>query len=257
MSEELLRFNEVMNGLESGTLRVARKENGTWKVDAQIKEIILSGFRLGRIVDMSNGLFSFFDKDTFPPRSFSMDDGVRIVPGGSMVRRGAYLAPSVVMMPPSYVNVGAYVDEGSMIDSNVIVGSCAQIGKHVHLAANCQIGGVLEPAGALPVIIGDNVFIGGGSGVYEGTIVNDGAVIGAGVSITRSTPVFDVVNAHYITPNESGQLEIPSNAVVVAGSRPIRRKGAEEEGIHVYLPVIVKYRDDKTSAAVSLEEALR
>lgn len=256
MTDELKIFNDTMDALEKGEIRIASKVEGKWVVDSSIKEIILSGFRLGKIVEMPDGLFSFLDKDTYPPRRFTPADGVRIVPGGSAVRRGAYLAPSVVMMPPSYVNVGAYVAEGSMIDSNVVVGSCAQIGRNVHLAANCQVGGVLEPAGALPVIIEDNAFIGGGAGIYEGTVIGEGAVIAAGVSITRGTPVYDAVNDVFITAVD-GQLLIPRNAVVVSGSRPLKGEGAQRYGIQVYMPVIIKYRDDRTKASVALEEALR
>lgn len=254
---ELELFNKTINLLEKGELRVAIKVDGKWQVNADVKKIILSGFRLGTITDMSSGIFSFFDKNTFPPRRFTIEDKVRIVPGGSTVRRGAYLAPSVVMMPPAYVNVGAYVDEGSMIDSNVIVGSCAQIGKNVHLAANCQVGGVLEPAGALPVIIEDNAFIGGGSGIYEGTIIGERAVIAAGVSITRSSVIYDAVNDVFITSTNGEPLQVPANAVVVPGTRPCNKGNALSHGISIYTPVIIKYRDDKTSASTALEEALR
>lgn len=257
MDNELRTFNETIDRLERGEIRVAQKVNGQWIVNTSVKDIILSGFRLGKVVDMSSGIFSFFDKDTFPPRTFTTSDSVRIVPGGTTIRRGAYLAPSVVVMPPSYVNVGAWIGEGSMVDSNVVVGSCAQIGCNVHLAANCQIGGVLEPAGALPVIVEDNAFVGGGAGVYEGTIIGRGAVLAAGVVITRSTPLYDAVNNVYITAADGKPLVVPSNAVVVKGSRPLKGESAAKEGIHVYMPVIIKYRDDKTKASVALEEALR
>ncbi|MDE7128012.1 MAG: 2,3,4,5-tetrahydropyridine-2,6-dicarboxylate N-succinyltransferase, partial [Bacteroidales bacterium] len=180
---DIERFNEVMSDLEKGNIRVAEKIDGKWVVNAWIKEVILAGFRLGGLADMSDGAFSFFDKSTFPARTFTVENGVRIVPGGSTVRTGAYLAPSVIMMPPSYVNVGAYVDSSTMIDSHALVGSCAQVGKHVHLSAASQLGGVLEPVGALPVIIEDNVFIGGNCGIYEGTIVKENAVIATGVVI--------------------------------------------------------------------------
>lgn len=253
MNAELELFHRTMDSLEKGEVRVATKENGVWTVHPEIKQIILSGFRLGVVVEMQSGLFSFFDKDTFPPRRFTADDRVRIVPGGSMVRRGAYLAPGVVVMPPSYINVGAWIGEGSMVDSNVIVGSCAQIGRHVHLGANCQVGGVLEPAGALPVIIDDEVFVGGGAGIYEGTVVGRRAVIASGVSITRSTPVYDAVNDEWIEANAQGQLHVPENAVVVSGSRQLGKRA----DIHVYMPVIIKYRDEKTDASVALEQALR
>lgn len=255
--DDLQRFNETIDALEKGEIRVAYKTDGEWKVNSWVKDVILSGFRLGKLTEFNCGPFSYLDKDTFPPRRFSLEDCVRIVPGGSAVRRGAYLSPSVVMMPPSYVNVGAWIGEGSMVDSNVIVGSCAQIGAHVHLAANSQVGGVLEPAGALPVIIEDDAFIGGGSGIYEGTIIGKGAVIAAGVSITRSTPVYDSVNDIFITPDNGKALMIPENAVVVSGSRPLKGDNANRYGIHVYMPVIIKYRDNKTSVAIALEEALR
>ena len=257
MQNELEKFYDVIGRLESGELRVAEKRDGKWVVNSWIKEVILSGFRLGKMTDMSDGVFSFFDKDTIPPRRFTAGDGVRIVPGGTTVRRGAFLAPSVIVMPPSYVNIGAYVGENSMVDSHVIVGSCAQVGRHVHLAATCQIGGVLEPAGALPVIIEDEAFIGGGCGIYEGTIVSERAVIASGVVITRSTPVYDAVNGCYIRPNEDGQLVIPAGAVVVSGSRPMTKGPGAAEGIQVYTPVIIKYRDGRTDASVVLEDALR
>lgn len=254
---EIDRFNETMAALESGKVRVAEKVDGCWKVNAWVKEVILSGFRLGKMEDMSQGQFPFFDKDTFPPRRFSAQDGVRIVPGGSSVRRGAYIAPSVIMMPPAYVNVGAYVDEGTMIDSHALVGSCAQVGRNVHLSAASQLGGVLEPVGALPVIIEDNVFIGGNCGIYEGTVVCEGAVIGTGVIINSSTAVYDAVNGEYIRAGADGRITIPAGAVVVAGSRPVSKGPGAEQGIHLYCPVIIKYRDEKTSGSITLEDMLR
>ena len=251
------RFIEICAELEAGKIRVAEKVDGTWKVNSWIKEAILEGFRLGVLTDMSEGEFSFIDKDTIPVRRFSVADRVRIVPGGSSVRRGAYLAPSVIMMPPAYVNIGAYVDEGSMIDSHALVGSCAQVGKNVHIAAAAQIGGVLEPVGAMPVIIEDNVFIGGNCGIYEGVLVCEGAVLGSGVIINRSTALYDAVNGGFIRPDETGRLTVPAGAVVVAGSRPVKHGPGAEAGIHVYTPVIVKYRDGKTDASVELEDLLR
>ena len=182
-----MSFEEVVKALEAGTVRVAEKTAEGWKVNAWVKEAILEGFRIGKLVDMSKEEYSFFDKDTLPLRKFALDDKVRIVPGGSSVRCGSYLAPSVIMMPPAYVNIGAYVDSGTMIDSHALVGSCAQVGKNVHISAGTQIGGVLEPAGALPVIIEDNAFIGGNCGIYEGTIVGEAAVIGSGVILTKGT----------------------------------------------------------------------
>ena len=254
---ELDRFYEVCRGLENGTIRVAEKVEGEWKVNSWVKEVILSGFRYGKLTDMTQGDFSFFDKDTIPTQKFSTDSGVRIVPGGSSVRVGAYLAPSVIMMPPSYVNIGAYVGENTMIDSHALVGSCAQVGCHVHLSAASQLGGVLEPVGALPVIIEDNVFIGGNCGIYEGTIVKENAVIGTGVIINASTALYDATTGDYIGKNENGQVVVPTGAVVVAGSRPITKGPGAEAGVHVYTPVIVKYRDSKTDASVTLEDILR
>ena len=251
------RFYQTIADLEAGRIRVAEKISGEWKVNSWVKEVILSGFRLGKLVDMTQGQFSFFDKDTIPTRMFNEQSGVRIVPGGSSVRAGAYLAPSVIMMPPAYVNIGAYVDEGTMIDSHALVGSCAQVGKHVHLSAASQLGGVLEPVGALPVIIEDNVFIGGNCGIYEGTIVKENAVIGTGVIINASTAIFDATTGEYIRANENGQIVVPAGAVVVAGSRPISKGPGAEQGIHLYCPVIVKYRDQKTAGSITLDDMLR
>ena len=254
---DIVKFNETIAALERGEVRVAEKVNGEWKVNSWVKEIILSGFRLGKLADMSQGQFSFLDKDTIPVRKFTVESGVRIVPGGSSVRTGAYLAPSVIMMPPAYVNIGAYVDEGTMIDSHALVGSCAQVGKHVHLSAASQLGGVLEPVGALPVIIEDNVFIGGNCGIYEGTIVKQNAVIGTGVIINASTALYDATTGEYIRANENGQIIVPEGAVVGAGSRPVSKGPGAEQGIHLYCPVIVKYRDEKTSGSITLEDMLR
>lgn len=250
-------FNETINGLESGKLRVAQKKDGKWVVNTEIKQIILAGFKLGKIEDMSQGQFPFFDKDTFPVRKFDEADGVRIVPGGSSIRRGAHLASGVIVMPPSYINVGAFIDEGTMIDSHVTIGSCAQIGKNIHISAATQIGGVLEPAGALPTIIEDGAFIGGNCGIYEGTIVEEKAVIGSGVIITSSTALYDATRGCFIEKNINGRVVVPRGAVVVCGSRPISKGAASGSGMHLYCPIIVKYRDDKTSTSVNLEELLR
>ena len=257
MNPELEKFHEVCAALEKGEIRVAEKKNGRWQVNAWIKEVILNGFRYGQMKDMSQGEFSFFDKDTIPARKMSIEDKVRIVPGGSSIRRGAYLAPSVIVMPPSYINIGAYIDSDTMIDSHALVGSCAQVGKHVHLSAASQLGGVLEPVGALPVIIEDNVFIGGNCGIYEGTIVKENAVIGTGVIINSSTAIFDATTGEFIKADENGQMVVPEGAVVVAGSRPVSKGPGVEKGIHLYTPVIVKYRDSKTDSSVTLESVLR
>jgi len=253
----MMEFSEVVRRLESGEIRVAEKTPNGWKVNAWVKEAILEGFRQGRLIDMSKEEYSFFDKDTLPLRKFSLEDKVRIVPGGSSVRCGAFLAPSVIMMPPSYVNIGAYVDEDTMVDSHVTIGSCAQVGKHVHVSAATQIGGVLEPAGALPVIIEDNAFVGGNCGIYEGTIVEESAVIGSGVIITAGTPLFDATKGDFVPKSPEGKTVVPAGAVVVAGSRPVTKGPGKDAGIHLYCPVIVKYRDGRTAASVELETLLR
>jgi 2,3,4,5-tetrahydropyridine-2,6-dicarboxylate N-succinyltransferase len=254
--------DELLNALERGELRAAeRHENGEWTAVPWVKQGILLAFRVGQIVDLSpdsdRGAFSFLDKDTMPPRRFSPSDGVRVVPGGSTVRRGAYLAPGVVCMPPMYVNVGSYVGAGTMIDSHALVGSCAQIGARVHLSAAAQIGGVLEPINASPVVIEDDVIVGGNCGVYEGTVVRAGAVLGAGVVLTRGTPVFDLVHQRVYRGSASQPLIIPADAVVVPGARRVHGAFAETEGISLQTPVIVKYRDDKTDLATTLEAWLR
>lgn len=254
----LAQFEEVMSALEKGQIRVAEKKDGKWTVNRRIKEVILAGFRLGAITDMSEGGFSFLDKDTYPVRKFGLGDRVRIVPGGTSIRRGAYLAPGTIVMPPAYVNVGAYVDEGTMVDSHVTVGSCAQVGRNIHIAASTQIGGVLEPAGATPTIIEDGAFIGGNCGIYEGTLVEEGAVIASGVIITSSTPIYDAVKGDFIRRNEEGRIVVPAGAVVVSGSKPIVRDGRPSpSGVHLYCPVIVKYRDSKTDGSIRMEDLLR
>lgn len=245
--------------LERGEIRAARKDaDGAWQAVPWVKRAILLGFRLGRVVEMSTGApFHFFDKHTFPTRDFRLDHQVRIVPGGSTVRRGAYLAPSVVCMPPMYVNVGAWVGRGTMIDSHALVGSCAQIGERVHLSAAAQVGGVLEPINASPVIIEDDVIVGGNCGVYEGTVVRTRAVLGAGVILTRGTPVYDLVRETVHRATADRPLEIPEGAVVVPGARRVSSAFGEREGLSLQTPVIVKYRDDRTDAATALEAWLR
>jgi 2,3,4,5-tetrahydropyridine-2-carboxylate N-succinyltransferase len=251
-------FDEFRAALGRGEVRAAEPADGAWRVNAWVKQAILLGFRMGTLVEMSDGpAMRFFDKDTYPLKPLVVGDAVRVVPGGSAIRDGAYVAPGVVCMPPMYVNVGAYVDEGTMIDSHALVGSCAQIGRRVHLSAAAQIGGVLEPAGALPVIVEDDVLVGGGCGVYEGTLVRRGAVLAAGTILTGSTPVYDLVRRTIYRRTAEAPLEIPADAVVVPGSRPATGEGAAAMGVALYAPVIVKYRDGKTSAATALEEALR
>lgn len=254
---ELDAFLEIRGALERGEIRVAEKVDGVWVVNSWIKEAILWGFKLGRIVEISGGAWNFHDKDTMPPLTIGSGNGVRLVPGGTSVRSGAYLAPQTIVMPPSYINVGAYVDSGTMIDSHALVGSCAQVGKNVHLSAASQLGGVLEPIGAMPVIVEDNVFIGGNCGIYEGTIIKENAVIGTGVILNAATALFDSTTGEFITSKEKGQLVIPENAVVVAGSRPMTKGFGKEMGIQLYTPVIVKYRDSKTDKSIVLEDVLR
>ena len=252
-------FQEFKAALNSGEIRAAEKDStGQWIVNSWVKQGILLGFRLGALVDMSaNGPLRFFDKDTYPVHPFSPADDVRIVPGGSSIRDGAYVARGVVCMPPMYVNTGAYVDEGTMIDSHALVGSCAQIGKRVHLSAAAQVGGVLEPVGAVPVIIEDDVLVGGGCGVYEGTVVRERAVLAAGTILTGSTPVYDLVHERVYQRKPDQPLEIPAGAVVVPGSRAIQSERGREWGLSIYAAVIVKYRDAKTDRAVQLEDYLR
>jgi 2,3,4,5-tetrahydropyridine-2-carboxylate N-succinyltransferase len=251
-------FLEFRDALTRGEIRAADKVDGVWKVNAWVKRGILLGFRLGQLAPMSSGeCLSFVDKDTFPARKFSVEDAVRVVPGGSSVRTGAYVAPSVICMPPMFINVGAYVDEGTMIDSHALVGSCAQIGKRVHLSAAAQIGGVLEPVNAAPVIIEDDVLVGGNCGVYEGTLVRSRAVLGAGTILTRSTPIYDLVRGAIYRASEDKTLEVPEGAVVVPGSRAVHKGKAAEWEISLYAPVIVKYRDEKTARGIELEDWLR
>lgn len=249
-------FVEFRDQLTQGKIRAAETKNGRWFVNAWVKQGILLGFRLGAIADMSAGL-SFVDKDTFPARQFSIPDRVRVVPGGSSVRTGAYVAPSVICMPPMFINVGAYVDEGTMVDSHALVGSCAQIGKRVHLSAAAQVGGVLEPVNAAPVIIEDDVLVGGNCGIFEGTLVRAKAVLGAGTILTRSTPLYDLVKGEVYRATADAPLEVPENAVVVPGARAVKKGKAAEWNLSLYTPVIVKYRDEKTDRGIGLEEWLR
>lgn len=250
-------FQQFLQALTRGEVRSAEKSNGRWQVNAWVKQGILLGFRLGDLVETDSGALSFVDKSTYPARHFSIADKIRVVPGGSSIRTGAYIAPGVICMPPMYVNVGAYVDEGTMIDSHALVGSCAQVGKRVHLSAAAQVGGVLEPVNASPVIVEDDVLVGGNCGIYEGTQVRRGAVLGAGVILTRATPVYDLVREQVYRATPNGPLVIPENAVVVPGSRAITKGKAAEWGLSLYTPVIVKYRDEKTQSSIELEDWLR
>jgi 2,3,4,5-tetrahydropyridine-2-carboxylate N-succinyltransferase len=257
-------FLVLRAALESGEVRAASPDKDApsgWRVNAWVKQGILLGFRLGVLTAFPAAGFSFVDKSTFPVRHFGSGDGVRVVPGGSSVRAGAYVARSVVCMPPMYINAGAWVDEGTMVDSHALVGSCAQVGKRVHLSAAAQIGGVLEPVNASPVVIEDDVLVGGNCGVYEGTLVRKGAVLAAGTILTRGTPLFDLVKGEVLRATADAPLIVPENAVVVPGARAVGKgKGhpqSEAWGLSLYAPAIVKYRDDKTDLSTTLEDLLR
>ena len=258
-ADALAAFQQLKNGLNAGTIRAAERDaGGTWHANAWVKAGILLGFRLGRIQPVAEGgPFPFYDKDTWPLRSVGLADGIRIVPGGTAIRDGCYLAPGTVILPPAFVNAGAYIDTGTMVDSHALVGSCAQIGKRVHLSAGVQIGGVLEPIGAVPVIIEDDVLVGGNGGIYEGTIVRERAVLAPGTILSGGTIVFDLVRNTSYRREGDRPLEIPAGAVVVPGSRPISVGPGKALGLSLYAPVIVKYRDDRTGTSVRLEELLR
>jgi 2,3,4,5-tetrahydropyridine-2-carboxylate N-succinyltransferase len=262
--EKLLSSNgiglmeEFLTQLNAGTIRAATcDESGDWTVHQWVKQGILLLFKLGTLKDMSSSGLPFFDKHTIPLKSLSLTDNIRLVPGGSAIRTGAFVAPGVICMPPMYINIGAFIDSGTMVDSHALVGTCAQIGKNVHISAAAQIGGVLEPAGARPVIIEDNVMIGGNCGVYEGVLVRSRAVLGTGVILNASTVVYDLVHEAIIKPKAGEPLEIPASAVVIPGSRSIVSPFGKEHGLSISTPLIVKYRDEKTDAKTALEEVLR
>ncbi|MBI4418614.1 MAG: 2,3,4,5-tetrahydropyridine-2,6-dicarboxylate N-succinyltransferase [Ignavibacteriales bacterium] len=257
----LRAFHELKFFLNGGEIRAANRSPDSptgWKVNDWVKKGILLGFRLGELTDFSaSEHFPFFDKITYPLKKLTVDNQVRLVPGGSSIRDGSFVAKGVVIMPPAYINTGAYVDEGTMIDSHALVGSCAQIGKRVHISAAAQIGGVLEPVGALPVIIEDDVLVGGNCGVYEGAVVKRRAVLGAGVVLTGSMPLYDLVQGTVYRRTSTQPLVVPEGAVVVPGTRSVDKPFAKKHGISLYAPVIVKYRDESTDAATALEESLR
>jgi 2,3,4,5-tetrahydropyridine-2-carboxylate N-succinyltransferase len=256
--EHFALFDEFKQLLNTGEVRAAEKRDKEWHVNFWVKQGILLGFRLGRLENFSiNNQFRFFDKHTYPLKQITIDSGVRVVPGGSSIRDGCYIARGVTCMPPMYVNAGAYVDEGTMIDSHALVGSCAQIGKRVHISAAAQIGGVLEPIGQMPVIIEDDVLVGGNCGVYEGAIVRERAVLAPGTILTGGTVVYDLVGDEFYRKSAEGPLEIPSGAVVVPGTRAVTKGRGPELGLSIYTPIIVKYRDEKTDASVQLEDFLR
>lgn len=251
-------LNSLIKQLNEGKIRAAEPDgNGGWKVNMWVKKAILLVFRYSPMVNMSVGDFNFYDKQAIPMKKFSLEDGIRMVPGGSSARSGSYIAPGVICMPPMYINIGAYVDSGSMIDSHALVGTCAQIGKNVHISAAAQVGGVLEPAGARPVIIEDNVMVGGNCGIYEGVMIRERAVLGSGVILTASTKVYDLVNERVLASDGDNPLEIPASAVVIPGARNVSTEFGRSNGLSISTPLIVKYRDDKTDARTALNYDLR
>ena len=259
--EHLAAFEELKAELNAGRVRAAEPDPSAeptgWRVNPWVKKGILIGFRAGALQEMSVDCWPFFDKHTFPLKRLEVASGVRVVPGGSSIRDGCFVAPGVTCMPPMYINVGAYVDEGTMVDSHALVGSCAQVGKRVHLSAGAQVGGVLEPVGALPVIIEDEVLVGGNCGIYEGTVVKRRAVLGAGTILTGATPVYDLVRSQVYRREGDRPLVIPEEAVVVPGSRAVSSTLGREWQLSLYTPVIVKYRDPKTEHSIQLEDLLR
>ena len=259
--EHLAAFEELKAELNAGRVRAAEPDPSAeptgWRVNPWVKKGILIGFRAGALQEMSVDHWLFFDKHTFPLKRLEVASGVRVVPGGSSIRDGCFVAPGVTCMPPMYINVGAYVDEGTMVDSHALVGSCAQVGKRVHLSAGAQVGGVLEPVGALPVIIEDEVLVGGNCGIYEGTVVKRRAVLGAGTILTGATPVYDLVRSQVYRREGDRPLVIPEEAVVVPGSRAVSSTLGREWQLSLYTPVIVKYRDPKTEHSIQLEDLLR
>jgi 2,3,4,5-tetrahydropyridine-2-carboxylate N-succinyltransferase len=257
-----MMFARLREAMSTGQVRAAEPDASSpvgWRVNPWVKQGILLGFRFGDTVDasMDHGRWPFFDKDTLPMRKFTVGSGVRIVPGGSSVRDGAYIAPGVICVPPMFVNIGAWIGEQSLIDSHALVGSCAQVGRRVHLSAGAQIGGVIEPVGALPVIVEDEVLVGGNCGVYEGAILQRRVVLAAGTILTGSTPLYDLPNDRIIEPSPGEPLIVPEGAVVVPGSRPVTSRRGREWGISVATPIIVKYRDERTSARTALETWIR
>lgn len=249
-----MNWQDTLDALEAGTVRAAyQNEAGDWVANVEVKQAILSAFKAGENVEFDNAYQGFVDKHNLPARKFSVSDNVRLVPGGSSVRRGAYVAPGVIIMPPAYINVGAFVDSGTMVDSHALIGSCAQVGKNVHVSAAVQIGGVLEPVGASPVIIEDGAFLSAGVVIVEGVVVKKGAVIAPGVSLSASVPVYDCVNQVLL---EKG-APIPERAIVVPGTRPMKGEWAQSQGLTIACALIVKYRDEKSDASLELEAVLR
>ncbi|MGE0813408.1 MAG: 2,3,4,5-tetrahydropyridine-2,6-dicarboxylate N-succinyltransferase [Vicinamibacterales bacterium] len=253
-------FQQLREALSAGEVRSAEPDPASptgWKANTWVKQGILLGFRFGDAADMSVAGWPFYDKDTMPLKRPGVDAGVRIVPGGSSVRDGAFLGRGVICMPPMYINIGAYVGDGTLVDSHALIGSCAQIGQKVHVSAGAQIGGVIEPVGAMPVIVEDEALVGGNTGLYEGAIVKRRAVIGAGTVLTGSTPIYDLPNGRIIRPEAGQPLVIPEGAVVVPGARSVTVGAGKDWGLSLATPVIVKYRDDRTDTRTELEQWIR
>lgn len=248
-----MSWKQILDQLEEGTVRAAYPDGESWVANVKVKEAILEAFKAGENVGYGGIYEGFVDKDNLPPRIMMPEDGVRLVPGGSSIRRGAYVAKGVILMPPAYVNIGAYVDEGAMVDSHALVGSCAQIGKNVHLSAGVQIGGVLEPVGLSPVVVEDDCFIGAGSVIVEGILVKKGAVLAPGVTLSKSVPVYDCVHETMLGKG----APIPERAIVVPGTRPVSSNWGKLQGLSVSCPIIIKYRDEGSDASLELEDALR
>ncbi len=251
--------SSLLADLEAGRLRAAEPDAdapGGWRVNSVVKAAILERFRERAVTTWEAGPLTFRDRSALPPRDLRRGDW-RVVPGGTTVRSGAFLGPGVVVMPPSYVNVGAWIGGATMVDSHVLVGSCAQIGAGVHLAAGVLIGGVLDPPAARPVIVDDGAFVGAGSVLLEGVLVGRGAVVGAGVTLTGTSRLFDLVRERVLVGTPDEPLVVPAGAVVVPGSRALPGAFATEHGLHAATALIVKDRDARTDARVELEVALR
>jgi 2,3,4,5-tetrahydropyridine-2-carboxylate N-succinyltransferase len=261
----------ILEDLDAGRRRAAVPDPsaaGGWRADPEVKTAILACFRDRATVIWDLGeVLRFRDRVGLPPKrlldgpeadaALAAGRPWRIVPGGTSVRAGVYLGPGVVVMPPSFVNVGAWIGEDTMVDSHVLVGSCAQIGARVHLSAGVSIGGVLEPAGARPVIVEDGAFVGAGSSLLEGVLVGAGAVIGAGVILTGTSRLYDLVRDRVLIGTAEAPLTVPPGAVIVPGSRALTGEFAAANGLSMSVALLVKDRDAGTDARVALEDALR
>jgi 2,3,4,5-tetrahydropyridine-2-carboxylate N-succinyltransferase len=261
----------IIADLDAGRVRVAYPDAaapGGWRVDSAVQQAILGLFanRETRTWNLDEVL-QFRDRVGLPVKdlldsvearaALAAGKPWRVVPGGTSVRAGAYLAPGVTIVPPSFINVGAWVGEGAMIDSHVLVGSCAQIGSRVHLSAGVQIGGVLEPPGRRPVIVEDEVFVGAQAALLEGVLVGRGAVIAAGVILTGTSRLYDLARDRVISGSLEEPLVVPAGAVVAPGVHRVEGEFAATHGLALSAAIVVKYRDERTAARVAVEEALR